>query len=267
MNILITGASSGLGQAAAEHMASAGHTVFALDIKPCEPKNGIIPYKADITDIDSLTAVLNSLRFENISLDAIINVAGIFHMDNLLEISEERLLKMIDVNLLGAIRVNKVFFPILNKDGKIIITSSEVAPLDPLPFNSIYSITKTALDCYSQALRQEAGLLGHKVITIRPGAFATPLEKGSIPSMKEMAERSALFGGQSERFAQIMAAFTGKPADPKRFARLVDKILCKKRPKAVYQIHTNLGLKLLSVLPKKAQVWVVGILVGKNSYQ
>ena len=257
MNILLTGAGSGLGKATTEYLSRFGNCIFACDLKPPVKENNIIPMAVDITQENQLKAVFTELQKGHVKLDAMINVAGIFHMDNLLEIQEERLVKMLEVNLLGAIRVNKIFFPLLREHGKILITSSEVAPLDPVPFNSVYHITKTALDSYAQALRQEAGLLGYHVITVRPGAFATPLEQSSVPSMREMSESSRYFGGQAERFAELMRMFTGKPADPVKYAKLIEKILRKKHPAAVYTIHANIGLRLLALLPKNMQVSVV----------
>ena len=265
MNILITGAASGLGHAAATLFSRNGDTVYALDISPIPAQERLIPFQSDITDESSLQAVYSQLEADGVQLDAIINFAGMIFIDNYLEVEEEKLHRIFDVNLLGAMRVNKIFFPLLQEDGKIVITTSEVAPLDPLPFNGIYSTTKTALDCYAQALRQEAGLLGRRVITIRPGAFNTPLAGGSIPSMHAMAQRSRYFSGQGERFETLMRKFTGKLQDPEKLAKTIFRAVHKRRPRNVYTVHSNLGLRLLSLLPKGMQVKVVKLLIGKHT--
>lgn len=265
MNILITGAASGLGRAAAMLFSKNGDTVYALDISTVAAQDRLIPFYADITEESSLQAVFSRLQADGVQLDAIINFAGMIFIDNYLEVTEEKLRKIFNVNLLGAMRVNKLFFPLLRENGKIVITTSEVAPLDPLPFNGIYSTTKTALDCYAQALRQEAGLLGRRVITIRPGAFNTPLAGGSIPSMHEMAQRSRYFGGQGERFETLMRKFTGKLQDPEKLAKTIFRAVHKRHPRNIYTVHSNLGLRLLSLLPKGMQVKVVRLLVGKHT--
>lgn len=265
MNILITGAASGLGRAAAMLFSKNGDTVYALDISTVAAQDRLIPFYADITEESSLQAVFSRLQADGVQLDAIINFAGMIFIDNYLEVAEEKLRKIFNVNLLGAMRVNKLFFPLLRENGKIVITTSEVAPLDPLPFNGIYSTTKTALDCYAQALRQEAGLLGRRVITIRPGAFNTPLAGGSIPSMHEMAQRSRYFGGQGERFETLMRKFTGKLQDPEKLAKTIFRAVHKRHPRNIYTVHSNLGLRLLSLLPKGMQVKVVRLLVGKHT--
>ena len=264
MKVLITGAAGGLGHAAAEYFVQNGAYVYALDRQPIAPKERLIPFSADITEESSLLTVLERLQSEGAQLDAIINFAGMIFIDNFLEVDECRLRKIFDVNLLGAMRVNKIFFPLLRKNGKFIITTSEVAPLDPLPFNGIYSTTKTALDCYAQALRQEAGLLGYRVITVRPGAFHTPLAGGSIPSMHAMTQRSRYFGGQGERFEALMRKFTGKLQDPEVLAKKIYRIVNLRHPKNIYTVHSNLGLRLLALLPKGLQVQVVRLLVGNE---
>lgn len=265
MRVLITGAASGLGRAAAMLFSQNGDTVYALDIAAMPARERLIPFQADITDESSLCTVFTQLKADNVQLDAIINFAGMIFIDNYLEVEEEKLQRIFNVNFLGAMRVNKIFFPLLRENGKIVITTSEVAPLDPLPFNGIYSTTKTALDCYAQALRQEAGLLGRRVVTVRPGAFNTPLAGGSIPSMHAMAQRSRYFSGQGERFETLMRKFTGKLQDPQKLAKTIFRAVHKRRPRNIYTVHSNFGLRLLSLLPKGMQVKVVKLLIGKHT--
>lgn len=262
MNILITGAGSGIGKAVAEYCAQLSHEVYAIDIHPAQAK-GIRFFAGDITDEGSLIKIKNILQAEKIHFDLIMNFAGIHFIDNFLEVNEERLHKIFDVNVLGCIRVNRIFFSLLNKRARIMITTSEVAPLDALPFNGIYSVTKTALDAYAQALRHEAGFLGVKVITVRPGAVDTPLSSGSIPSMQQMVDKSGYFSGQAARFEQLMRKFTGKMMRPELFAARIYKISQKKNPRSVYTIHANIWLKLLSLLPAGMQVLIVRKLVNK----
>lgn len=264
MQILVTGAGSGIGLAIAERFAENGHTVHAIDIKPFEGTRNIVPYTADITEEASLLSVRSELERNSVLLDCILDVAGIFFMDSFLEADENRLRSIFEVNLLGAVRVNRIFFPLLRRNGKIFIVTSEVAPLDPLPFNGIYGVSKTALDAYAQALRHEAGLLGRHVVTVRPGAVRTPLAESSVPSMRQMSEKSRYFGGQAEKFEQIMRKFTGRMLDPDVLARKIYKVSLKKRLKCVYTVHANFLLRLLSILPKGVQVAIIKGLIGKG---
>ena len=158
---------------------------------------------------------------------------------------------------MGAVLVNKTFHPLLKKDGRIIITTSEVAPLDPLPFNGIYSVSKSALDAYAQALRQELNLLGQKVITVRPGAFNTSLAQGSLVKTKELTDKTVLYKKQSVKFYGLVKMFMGTPSNPDKIAKIYYKAITKKRPKIIYKKHINPLLKLMNILPKRMQCFIV----------
>ena len=261
MNVLVTGANSGIGASVAKVFAENGHSVYALDIRTTPLRTNLFSYTADITDASALLAVREDLDTRGVKLDCIINVAGMFLMDNFLEVSQEKLCRIFRVNVLGAMLVNKIFFPLLRKNGKIFITTSEVATLDPLPFNGIYAVSKTALDAYTQALRHEAGMLGAKVITVRPGAVKTPLAESSIPAMRQMSEKSLLFGGQADKFQKIMEKFTGKMLSPDVIAVKIYKLALKKHPKSICSVHNNVLLKLLSALPIGWQIALIRRLV------
>ena len=88
MNILITGAASGLGHAAATLFSRNGDTVYALDISPIPAQERLIPFQSDITDESSLQAVYSQLEADGVQLDAIINFAGMIFIDNFLEVDE-----------------------------------------------------------------------------------------------------------------------------------------------------------------------------------
>ncbi len=258
--VLITGAAAGIGNAVATRFLQNGHTVYALDIKKSEIG---IPMVADITDPIALQTACENLQKDGVELDAILNFAGVHTMGSFIEADYEKIKKVMEINLLGAISVNKTFHKLLKKDGRILITTSEVAPLAALPFNGIYSVSKTALDAYAQSLRQELNLLGQKVITLRPGAVATELAKGSAQSTKQLCEDTVLYKNESKNFCRIVEKFTGTPMPADKFAAFVYKIATKKRVKYVYAKHRHLGLTLLGILPKRLQCLIVKLLVKR----
>lgn len=257
MNVLITGAGSGIGKAVANCFAKNGQTVYAIDITPIEEVNGIKGYLASVADTESLIKVKNQLEEQQVKLDLIINVAGVFYMDNFLDGDEKEIARVMDVNFLGAVRVNKVFFDLLKPNGKIIVTSSEVAPYQPLLFNGIYGVSKSAVDLYAQCLRHEAGLLGIKVITVRPGAVETPLARSSFPHMKNMFEKTKYFKDYFVDYATMMKKFASKLITPEQLANHYYKIALKKKTKAVYSFNKNKGLVFLSKFSLNGQVKIV----------
>lgn len=259
--VLITGAAAGIGNAVAKRFLQDGHTVYALDLHL--PQVGI-PLQGDITNEETMQKLFASLSKQNVKLDAIFHFAGVHTMGSFIETEYEKIKRLNEIDYLGAVLVNRTFYPLLKEQGRIYITSSEVAPLAPLPFNGIYSVAKTAVDAYAQALRQELNLLGQKVITIRPGAVKTGLSDGSALSTKRLCEETVLYKNQSRNFSRLVAQFTGKPMPVEKFAEFVYKIALKKRPKAVYSKHRHLGLTLLGVLPIGLQCFIVKKLVNKR---
>lgn len=143
-SVLITGGASGMGRAVALKLAQNGYLVYSGDIKKnSEERENIKQIILDVTSMESVESAFKEISKETDSLAAVLNFAGIIMMDSLIEIEEKEYLKIFDVNVFGAYRVNKVFFPLIQKGrGKIVITTSELAPNKILPFNAIYSISK-----------------------------------------------------------------------------------------------------------------------------
>jgi hypothetical protein len=146
--VLITGASGGMGRATVLMLRDGGARVFALDKRVLEPEENIIPIEADITTEDGVRVALNAVKEYTDDLFAIIHFAGIYMLDSLVEMDSRGFRRIFDVNLYGAYLVNREFLPLLSRGSRIIITTSELAPLDPLPFTGIYAVTKAALDKY-----------------------------------------------------------------------------------------------------------------------
>ena len=261
MTIFITGAANGLGFATAKYFSDRGHKVYAVDINKPESQDNIIGYKVDVTKVEEIKKLKEDLQTQDIKFDTIINFAGIHDMGSFLEKDLNRIKQIMDVNLMGSININQIMYELLNEKGKIIIVTSEVAPLDPMPFNGIYNVSKTALDSYAQSLRQEMNLNGQKVVTIRPGSFNTQLANGSLDSTQRLVNETVLYKKQSNKFYKIVKAFMGKPKNPIILAKLIYKVSLKKNPKYIYSKNRNLGLLLLNILPKRMQCFIVKILL------
>ena len=262
MNILITGAANGIGKAVTNYFLKNNHNVYALDIKEVEEKENLKGYIADITNEENLKNIKKDLEENNTKLDIIINIAGIHMMASLVESDYNKMKKLIDINLCGTMLVNNIFHSNLTKDGRIIIVTSEVAGFDPMPFNGLYNVSKTGLDCYAQALRQELNLIGQKVITIRPGAIKTELSNNSITDIERLANDTILYNKQAHKFSKIAAKFMGKPLEPIKLAKVIYKASIKKHPKLTYKKHQNIGLVLLNVLPKRLQCKIIKMILN-----
>lgn len=263
-NILITGVLGGMGIETAKAFLQKGYKVYGLDTKPACPID-IEYYKADLTDITQVEAVNEKIKSSCEGLDMICHFAGIYNMASLIEISEEDFIKIFNINLFNQYRVNKVFFPLLKEGSKILITSSELAPLYPLPFTGIYAITKSAVERYAQSLRMELNLRGIKVIVLRPGAVKTDMIGVSTAALDKLCTTTTLYKTNTKRFKKIVDSVEAKSVAPSKIAKLAVKVEAKKHPKLTYNINRNPLLRLLNALPQKWQVAIIkGILKPKN---
>lgn len=262
-NIVLTGSSGGLGNAAALILSRNGYRVFGLDIKRPE---GDIPYRhidCDLTDPESVNNAFSTVREEVGTIYAIINCAGMYDLNSLVEADEDEFLKIFNVNVFSSYRVNKAFLPILEKGGRIILTSSELGPLDPLPFTGIYGITKTTVEKYAYSLRMELQLLGYRVSVLRPGAIDTGLLDVSVKRLEDFCEKTKLYSYNAERFRKIVNSVESKKIPPEKAGRMILKIVSAKNPRYIYSINRNPLLILLNIFPKSLQNRIIKTILLK----
>ena len=253
--VIVSGAAGGIGLATIKYLAENGYYVYAIDIKDIEEIENVKSFKCDLTKEEEILNVYNEIKEEKI--DAIVHLSGTYYMDSFIEISESKLKQIFDINFFSIYLVNKTFINLLQDKSKIIITSSELAPLDPLPFNGIYSITKATLENYASSLRQELNLLGIKVIILRPGAINTGLIDESIRNVERIEKETVLYKDNAPLFRKIVEKNESKTIEAIKLAKLINKILNKKNPKLLYKINLNCKLILLSILPKRMQLYII----------
>lgn len=262
--VLLCGVSGGMGLATTKALIQAGYEVVGLDIVPPKEMEHLDFFPSDLADLSSIEEAFAAISKKYKEFDAIIHQAGIYDTDSLVEMEDDSIHKIFDINFYSVVRVNKLFLPLLKKDGRIIITSSELAPLDPLPFTGIYGITKSTLEKYAYSLRMELQLLGYKVIVVRPGAVDTGLLDVSIKRLNRFKNKTMLYKDNALRYERIVSSVESKNIPPEKIARLVLKVLRKKKPKYVYSINRNKLLKLFSLLPKRFQNFAIKSILTKH---
>lgn len=263
--VLITGVSGGVGFATAERFTLEGYKVFGLDI--CEPKDALdclTFVKTNLRDESEVKKAFDVAKENGYQFDAIVSTAGIYDLNSLVEMSEEDFIKIFDINVFSMYRVNKTFLPLLKENGKVIMISSELGPLDPLPFTGIYGITKTTIEKYAYSLRMELQLLGYKVVLIRPGAIDTGLLDVSTKRIEEFTNTTELYKYNSKKFKNIVNSVESKKIPPEKVANLIYKASQKKRPRYVYNINRNFGLRLLNALPQRTQNRIIKRILTKK---
>lgn len=262
--ILLTGSSGGVGFEVTKKYIENGFHVFGLDIKePKEYLDGLSFIKTDLTKEDEVKNAFKIVSESGYQIEHIICTAGMNDMNSLIEISEEDFIKIFDTNAFSVYRTNKYFVPILKERGKVIIISSELGPLDPLPFNGIYTITKALVEKYAYSLRMELQLLGHQVVLIRPGAIDTDMIQVSSERLENFVDNTEQYKDISKKFKNIVDSVQNRKIPPYKVAKLIYKVSQKKKPKYVYRINRNAGLLLLNALPDRMQNWIIKKILTK----
>ena len=210
-------------------------------------------FRSDLTDPASVRLALEALQREGVRLRAILHMAGLYDLNALTELEEEAWRRIFAVNLDAVYRVNRTFLPLLEPKGRILITTSELAPLDPLPFTGLYAVTKAALDKYASALRMELQLLDLRVIVLRPGAVDTSLLDVSTAKLDAFCANTKRFAPNAQRFRNIVNRVEARKIPPERVAELTVRILEASHPRDVYSINRNPLLLLLNALPNRVQ--------------
>lgn len=256
--VLVTGASGGMGAAICRRLLRSGYKVWGLDRRQGDCPEGVRFLRCDVTEPDSVAAALEGVKGGTDHLDGIVHTAGIYDLDSLLEMDEERFRRIFEVNLFGVYRVNRAFAPMMSSGGRILIVSSELAPLDPLPFTGVYAITKGALEKYAASLRMEVNLLGISVSVIRPGAVKTGLLGDSTRALDAFCENTKLYTCNAERFKRIVDSVEARNVSPERIAERAERALRAGKPRLVYKVNRNPLLLLLGALPDRLQLFLIG---------
>jgi NADP-dependent 3-hydroxy acid dehydrogenase YdfG len=193
---VITGASSGIGEAAARALAASGYRLALIARRADRIKaladevgNGSIAIAADVTDRDSIIKAADRVKAELGGTDVLVNNAGIMLLAPFTPDGHDDHRRMVEANLLGAMTVTEVFLSQLRDGGGDLVNLSSVAGRTARPGNAVYAATKWGLNGWSEALRQELQP-NVRVMVIEPGAVATELtDHITNPDTKQAAEQ------------------------------------------------------------------------------
>ena len=216
---VITGASSGIGEATARALAAAGHRVVLLARRvdriqalAAELGENAIAIEADVTDRDSILAAAQQVRDELGGADILVNNAGVMLLGPFSAELSDDYRRMIETNLLGAITTTEVFLDQLRDGGGDLINISSVAGRTARPGNAVYAATKWGINGFSEALRQELQP-EIRVTVIEPGAVATELtDHITHPETKAGAEKMyAQTAITAQDIAEVIAFAVSRP--------------------------------------------------------
>jgi NADP-dependent 3-hydroxy acid dehydrogenase YdfG len=216
---VITGASSGIGEATGRALAGDGYRVALLARRADriqaladELGDGAIAIEADVTDRASLVAAAQRVKDELGGADVLVNNAGVMLLGPFTSDQRAEQRQMVEVNLLGAMTATEVFLDQLRDGGGDLVNISSLAGRRAGPGGAVYHATKWGLNGWSEALRQEL-LPDIRVMVIEPGAVATELTHHiTESSVKEATEK---FYGEvaitAPDIAEIIAFAVSRP--------------------------------------------------------
>lgn len=268
--VFLTGASGGIGSAAARLLAGRGYRVYAgvrNDSPALRDIPGVEQIRIEVTDPASVARAAEEVaaRQSGVELHAVVNNAGILIQGPLELVPADDLVRQFAVNVFGPVEVIRAFAPLVRAgSGRVINVSAPTAKL-PMPFAAPISASKAALDAISDALRIELAARDVKVVTVYPGAvdtqiFAKADATGKAALQRADPDRVAAYRSQMEAMEAATAAM--KTAAPDTVANLIAKAIQAPRPKAQYAAGDARPALLLARLPVRLRDRLVMRLLG-----
>lgn len=248
--VFITGASSGIGKAAAEIFADNGHIVYGttrkIDIsKSLEREENTFmgnTYKLvylDVCDENTINNAVNYILSKEMKIDILINNAGFGIAGSIEDLSTQEMIEQFDTNLFGVHRMCKAVLPVMRKQGAgTIINVGSMASIFTIPFQSAYSASKAALDSLSEALRMECSRFGIKICVVEPGDTKTSFTHNRIYAKNAMNDDSA-YKDTMIKSVSVMEKDEINGDSPQKVAKVIAKIALSKNP----PIRICIGLK------------------------
>lgn len=269
--VLITGASTGIGEACARTLDSLGYRVFA-GVR--QEKDGealrqgasprLVPVCLDVTEVETISTTVTTISELTGSegLFGVVNNAGIASGGPLEFLPIKTMRRQLEVNLVGQLAVTQACLPLIRKARGRIVNMGSIAGLFCSPFQAPYSISKFALEAMTDGLRNELRPWGIHVAIIEPGNIATPIWKKSLQAYDEMSSEMPVqiyeyYGPVIEKMRGHIARKNPK-VQPGAVVDAVIHALTSDRPKTRYLVGKDaITIKQISRLPDRVKDWLI----------
>jgi NAD(P)-dependent dehydrogenase (short-subunit alcohol dehydrogenase family) len=231
--VLITGASSGVGQSTARLLSRRGFAVFGTSRSPSTGVPGIEMLPLDVRIDDSVRACVETVVNRNGRLDVLINNAGYELAGAVEELSSEEVKAQFETNFFGVIRMVNAVLPLMRQQTRgHIINVSSLTGLTAIPFLGIYSASKFALEGYTEALRQEVKPFNIQVSLTEAGFLRTPM----MNHLQVAARRMTVYDAWRQRALNAIRAAEEKAPGPDVVADTLLEIISSSSPRLRYLI-------------------------------
>src|SRR3954452_3613749 len=236
--VVVTGASTGIGEATARRLARMGFHVLAgvrrdedAGRMTADPTGRIEPVRLDVTSAPDVAALAERVSASPVgALRGLVNNAGVAVVGpiEVLEIADWR--RQLEVNVLGQVQVTRALLPALLRARGRVINMSSIGGLIASPLFGPYSASKFAIEAFTDVLRREVGPFGIRVVAIEPGVIATPIwDKGRAEAIERVSSADpaviARYQRLSERVAAMAARGPTSGLEPDAVAQVVARAL------------------------------------------
>lgn len=240
---LVTGASSGIGEATARELHGLGYRVYAaarrLDRMTGLAAIGVITVPTDLTEDDAMIALVDRIIADTGRIDVLVNNAGYGSYGSLEEVPLDEARRQVEVNLFALARLTQLVLPHMRdrRSGRVINIASMGGRFGE-PLGSWYHATKFAVEGLSHSIRIELAPLGIDVVVIEPGAIRT--EWGGIASSSVLDRSgSGPYADQARLTAKVLAAGEHQGSSPEVVAKAIGQAATARRPRTRYTVGSG----------------------------
>lgn len=257
--IVITGGSSGIGKATIDELKTKDCVIYELSRKESqEAQKNVIHISVDVTDQNAIKNAIGSIIQKEQCIDVLINNAG-FGISGAVEFTDDtEMRKQFEVNFIAVTNITKLVIPNMraNGGGKIINISSVAAVL-PIPFQTYYSVTKSAINSYTRALNIELKAFGIDVSAVMLGDIKTDFTK----NREKVTVGDDIYEGKISKSVNTMEKDEQGGMDPHIVGKYITKLIFGRMKKVIYTV--GIKYKLFVVISKILPVNTVTKIVGR----
>ena len=251
--VLITGGSSGIGKSIGEFLHHKGFIVYGTSRNPQTVLNSVFPLVAlDVRNVESIQAAVAKIIATSGKIDVVINNAGVGITGPLEEIPTAEIKNNFETNFFGPIEVMKAVLPQMRQQKSgLIINVTSIAGYMGLPYRSVYSASKGALELITEALNMEVKSFGINITNVAPGDFATNIASGRFHAPLIKGSAYEIPYGTT---LKTMDEHVDSGSNPDEMAVAVYNIIQAKNPKVHYKVGAfmqKFSIVLKRLLPDK----------------
>src|SRR5262245_32818218 len=240
--VLVTGASSGIGRKTTELLSKSGFFVYACarkdaDLQELAAIPNVQAIRLDVTKPEQIEAAVKTVREAGRGLYGLVNNAGIAVLAPLIEMREQDLSNQLDVNVLGPFRVTKAFAPLLIESKGRVATTGSISGTVTWSMGGAYTMSKHAVDAFSDTLAQELRQFGVHSSVIEPGNYRSEIMAGMRQRLIDGG-----YGGEGSRYQRQIERLIEQPTDRSEFKEPHDvaaaflRALTDEKPKLRYMV-------------------------------